>query len=110
MKVSHILYLYFNIICICTDNITEPSNCFDGEVRLVGGETEGEGRVEVCASRAWGTVCSAGFGFQESQVICRQLGFQELGKGNWMLFGAIVSQVSVMVKVWARNYVNSITY
>ena len=110
MKVNHFLYLYYDIIYIYTDNITEPSNCFDGEVRLVGGETEAEGRVEVCASRAWGTVCSAGFGFSESQVICQQLGFQELGKDNWMLFGAILSQGNLMKKLSAHSYINSVTY
>ena len=78
-------------VYIYTDNVTEQANCFDGEVRLVGGQTEGEGRVEVCASRAWGTVCSAGFGFQESQIVCRQLGLQELGK-HWILISGIVAK------------------
>ena len=60
------------------------SNCTDGDVRLVGGSDEYEGRVEVCISQAWGTVCSASWrGSWEAtdgRVVCRQLSHQELGK------------------------------
>ena len=55
---------------------TPEANCSDGEVRLVGGKEEGMGRVEVCLNRAWGTVCGIGVGFgtEDAQVVCRQLG------------------------------------
>ena len=56
------------------------SDCSDGDVRLVGGSTEYEGRVEVCINRAWGTICRYSWSTSDSNVVCRQLGHQGLGK------------------------------
>ena len=53
--------------------------CQTGEVRLVGGQEESEGRVEVCINGEWGTVCDVGWGSQEAQTVCRQLGFDPTG-------------------------------
>ena len=69
------------------------SDCEDGDVRLVGGNTQYEGRVEVCINHVWGTVCSSRYsrysywwwsynyywGTTDSNVVCRQLGHMELG-------------------------------
>ena len=65
------------------------SNCEDGDVRLVDGSTQYEGRVEVCINKVWGTVCSSRryswwpnyyyWGTPDSKVVCRQLGHMELG-------------------------------
>ena len=59
------------------------TNCKDGDVRLVGGSTSLEGRVEVCLNNVWGTVCrkSSSF-FHEAQVVCNQLGFIRAGQGT----------------------------
>ena len=73
----------------CSPDTSTPwSNCSDGEVRLVGGTTEYEGRVEICVGNTWGTVCAGRYrryyGYPwdvaEGKVVCRQLGHQELGK------------------------------
>ena len=57
---------------------TAQESCtYYGDVRLVNGSNEREGRVEVCIGKVWGTVCNPYFwssGF--ARVVCRQLGFE----------------------------------
>ena len=56
----------------------EPANCETGDIRLVNGSLESEGRLEVCVNQLWGTVCSS-WSWRLTRVACRQLGHQELG-------------------------------
>ena len=62
-----------------TDLQTSQANCSDGAVRLVGGASESEGRVELCLNSAWGTVCDDYWNREEASVICHQLGYQREG-------------------------------
>jgi len=55
------------------------ANCTDGELRLSGGNSSRQGRVEVCYERQWGTVCDDFWGTNDAKVACRQLGFSSLG-------------------------------
>ena len=48
--------------------------CNNSDIRLVGGSNANEGRVEVCANRLWGTVCSYRWTVNEAAVVCKQLG------------------------------------
>ena len=54
--------------------------CNSGDIRLVGGDRESEGRVEVCVEGFWGTVCDSSWGQREALVVCKQSGYGARGK------------------------------
>ncbi len=58
------------------------AQCGGGSVRLVGGTMGREGRLEVCYSNEWGTVCSDYFGNVDARVACRHVGYPSDGKGR----------------------------
>ena len=62
------------------DVSTPRSSCSDGDVRLVGGNRNSEGRVEICINNAWGSVCDYRWGTEEANVVCNQLGFLPRGQ------------------------------
>ena len=68
-----ILYLLHSV------SVSLHSNCSDGEVRLVGGTSDNEGRVEVCYGHTWGTICDNGWSRHDANIVCRQLGYQPFG-------------------------------
>ena len=57
------------IFCI---HSTSKGICSDGDVRLQDGETEYEGRIEVCYHNVWGTVCDYGINNAVATVVCTQ--------------------------------------
>ena len=50
--------------------------CTSGDIRLIGGSNDIEGRVEVCVLGQWGTVCDDGWSQQNARVVCDQLGIE----------------------------------
>ena len=59
---------------------TNPGGGSEGAIRLVGGTSANNGRVEIFHNNAWGTVCDDSFGNTDAQVVCRQLGYPSSGR------------------------------
>ena len=51
----------------------------DGQIQLVGGRDDFEGRLEFCFGGIWGTVCDDSWETRDAEVVCRQLGFNTTG-------------------------------
>ena len=58
------------------------TSCNDGNIRLVGGINELEGRVEICYNKIWGSVCDNSWSTYDANVVCKQLGYQPTGSNE----------------------------
>ena len=54
-------------------------NCTNSAIKLVGGATKYDGRVEVCYGGVWGSVCPSSWDSNDAKVVCRQLGYITVG-------------------------------
>ena len=52
----------------------------EGDIRLVGGSSLWQGRVEIFLHSVWGTVCDDGAYNNDAAVVCRQLGYMTYSK------------------------------
>ena len=54
--------------------ISVDESYHNGDVRLVGGAHNWEGRVEILWNGAWGTISDSHLDLNEAKTICKQLG------------------------------------
>ena len=59
---------------ICQGNTSTPTDCKHGDVRLVNGVKETEGRMEVCAYGHWAMACDSNWNIAATRLICKQMG------------------------------------
>ena len=52
-------------------------------MRLNGGGVR-HGRVEVCISEVWTTICSDYWDYEDASVACRQLGYSPYGNSKYI--------------------------
>ena len=68
--------------CIC---LLPADECANGDIRLEGGGSDMEGRVELCLNHRWGTVCDSQWTDNHTAVVCRYLGFSDIIGGRLMV-------------------------
>ncbi|XP_038071403.1 uncharacterized protein LOC119740235 isoform X2 [Patiria miniata] len=59
----------------CDDGRDEMHCEGETAIRLSNGTSPSEGLLEVFYNNEWGTVCDEGWDFEDSEVVCRQLGY-----------------------------------
>ena len=67
----------------CIADVTRIwDNPFNGQIRLVRGDTVNRGLVEVYCNGQWGTLCSNQFSRGIGDSVCQQLGYSSQFNNN----------------------------
>ena len=74
---EHVSYNHFSIEreMLCGTMASFPqAHCTNGELSLVDGLSDYEGRLEMCYNNEWGTICDDDWTQFATNVACRKLG------------------------------------
>ena len=73
-----------NVNIYVNTELSVPSNCTSGNIQLVSGSSDGEGRVEVCYQGVWTTVDGQSWDYNDARVLCRHLEYDDKCEYNLM--------------------------
>ena len=73
--------------------LTGTSCTTEGEVKLVNGSSEFEGRVEVCHEQEWYQLCDDKWDTNETRVLCHQLGSAARGTNSALTYSELLTQI-----------------
>ena len=59
--------------------VSYSDKCNGTDIRLVGGGTQNEGKVEMCFNGLWNTVCLNYNDYKDARMVCRQLQYDGCG-------------------------------
>ena len=82
------------------DSVRE--NVTNTPVRLVGGHTVREGRLQVNVDGQWGTVCDFGWTIDSASLACQQMGFV-LNPEDWEMLPSEIPQAGVSDPILMSN-------
>ena len=68
-------YYYNQFHNVCIYNISVTQYYQYGDISIVGGPHQWEGRVEIYLSGIWGTITDSDWTNEDAAVVCRKLGY-----------------------------------
>ncbi|CAH0560148.1 unnamed protein product [Brassicogethes aeneus] len=71
-------------------------------IRLLGGNTETEGRLQIKVNNQWGTVCNYGWTIENAALVCQQLGYV-LNPFDWFIERSEIPEAGTSEKVILSN-------
>ena len=74
--------VHFLVLFTVNDNYIIDNCSYYGDMQLVDGLTEAEGRVEICTDGRWATLCGKYWTEKNTVVVCRYFGFSDIIDGR----------------------------